>query len=176
MIQIIREIGIFIVIAQAVLYFVPGESYVKYVKVIIGIIMIARMAQPLLLFVNGQEWERMLEEMPDIRSFSEVEMSVPDKDGSSGIERSIGRELQEKLNKDPAQGYRVRSVEISCLGEGEGNIAVAVEQESKNEGKIKIGRITVKENAEEDGEMLRLKEHYGRTLGIEPERIKITME
>ena len=69
MIQVIREVGIFIVIAQAVLYFVPGESYVKYVKIIIGIIMIAKMAQPLLVLVDGQQWQRILEEMPDFQSF-----------------------------------------------------------------------------------------------------------
>ncbi len=33
MVQIIKEVGIFIVIAQAVLYFVPGESYVKSIEV-----------------------------------------------------------------------------------------------------------------------------------------------
>ena len=62
MVQIIKEVGIFIVIAQAVLYFVPGESYVKYVKIIIGIIMIAQMAQPLLLLVSEGAWEQILEQ------------------------------------------------------------------------------------------------------------------
>ncbi len=50
MVEIIKEIGIFIVIAQAVLYFVPSENYVKYVKVIVGILMIVKIAGPILSF------------------------------------------------------------------------------------------------------------------------------
>ena len=50
MIEMIKEIGIFIVIAQAVLYFVPSENYVKYVKVIVGILMIVKIAGPILSF------------------------------------------------------------------------------------------------------------------------------
>ena len=62
MLEIIKEMGIFIVIAQAVLYFVPGESYVKYVKVIIGIIMIAKIAQPVFSLTSEQTFEEILAE------------------------------------------------------------------------------------------------------------------
>ncbi len=60
MLEIIKEIGIFIVIAQAILYFVPGESYVKYVKVIIGIIMIAKITQPILSLTTEEAFEDIL--------------------------------------------------------------------------------------------------------------------
>ena len=36
MLTMIKEIGVFVVIAQAILYFVPGEHYAKYVKVLVS--------------------------------------------------------------------------------------------------------------------------------------------
>lgn len=84
MLEIIKEIGIFIVIAQAILYFVPGESYVKYVKVIIGIIMIARIVQPILSLTTQESIEDILlesqlfaEDMEEFAGeFSQIEMKA----------------------------------------------------------------------------------------------------
>ncbi|MBQ9928918.1 MAG: stage III sporulation protein AF [Lachnospiraceae bacterium] len=70
MLSIVKEVGIFIVIAQAILYFVPGEAYVKYIKVLIGVIMIAKLAFPVFAFLSGDgmeeltlQEERLLEEI-----------------------------------------------------------------------------------------------------------------
>lgn len=83
MIEMIKEIGIFIVIAQAVLYFVPSENYVKYVKVIVGILMIVKIAGPILSFEaeevlaeimeSGNTFARQLEEEsgPSVRQLEE---------------------------------------------------------------------------------------------------------
>lgn len=60
MLTIIKEIGIFIVIAQAVLYFVPQEVYAKYVKVLIGIMIIAKLASPVFLLLRGEAWENIV--------------------------------------------------------------------------------------------------------------------
>lgn len=60
MLPIIKEIGIFIVIAQAILYFVPKETYAKYVKVLIGIMMIAKIATPVFSLFSGDTWEEIV--------------------------------------------------------------------------------------------------------------------
>ena len=59
MLSIVKEVGIFVVIAQAILYFVPGEAYVKYVKVLIGVIMIAKLTFPLFAFLSGEGLEEL---------------------------------------------------------------------------------------------------------------------
>lgn len=81
MLEMIKEMGIFIVIAQAVLYFVPGESYVKYVKVIIGIIMIAKISQPVFALTSEKTFEDILvesqifaQEMSDLEESYETEL------------------------------------------------------------------------------------------------------
>ena len=40
MVSVVKEICIFMIVAQAVLFFVPGSVYVKYVRVLVGIMMI----------------------------------------------------------------------------------------------------------------------------------------
>ena len=40
MVEAIKEICIFVIIAQAVMFFVPGNAYMKYVRILVGILMI----------------------------------------------------------------------------------------------------------------------------------------
>lgn len=175
MIQIIREVGIFIVIAQAVLYFVPGESYVKYVKIIIGIIMIAKMAQPLLVFVDGQQWQRILEEMPDLQTFSQAEL--PDaREGSGRIEETIERELIGKLNAEPFEGYTACGVVFATAGSGKEELVITVSDRRGKEGQIRIDKITVGDAQAQSGQARAIAEHYGKILGMDPEGIRIKME
>lgn len=176
MLQVIREVGIFIVIAQAVLYFVPGESYVKYVKIIIGIIMIAKMAQPVLLLVNGQEWQRILEEMPDFQSFSGMEI-LETQEGAGRLEENVEKELLKRLNAEPAEGYEIRSAGFLDTAGQEGlELMITVSDRREKDSAIRIEKITVGEAAPEGGQEKELAEHYGQVLGIEPDRIRVKME
>ena len=47
MVSVVKEICIFMIVAQAVLFFVPGSVYVKYVRVLVGIMMIMGITGPL---------------------------------------------------------------------------------------------------------------------------------
>ena len=60
MLGMVKEIGIFVIIAQAILYFVPGEHYAKYVKVLVGLMIIAKIAIPVLNLFSGKEWEEIV--------------------------------------------------------------------------------------------------------------------
>lgn len=182
--EVIREIGIFIVIAQAVLYFVPGESYVKYVKVIIGIIMIAKMAQPVLAFVNGGEWEQLLEQTAEFGTFADFEKSnMRLEDSSDGIRKKVEEELADKLNEKPFKGYIVSAVSIG--GEGEKEIVITVSEEKDERVKeIKVEKIKLsKEDAGADEgegpgekEMEELKAYYGEILGADLDNLRVTAD
>lgn len=56
MLTMIKEIGVFVVIAQAILYFVPGEHYAKYVKVLVGLMIIAKISVPVFNLFSGDAW------------------------------------------------------------------------------------------------------------------------
>lgn len=60
MLSMVKEIGIFVVIAQAILYFVPGEAYVKYVKVLIGVMLIAKLVSPVFSLLEGEAWDEIV--------------------------------------------------------------------------------------------------------------------
>ena len=171
MVQIIKEVGIFIVIAQAVLYFVPGESYVKYVKIIIGIIMIAQMAQPLLLLVSEGAWEQILEQSLDIRELPALGAAQAE-DGKSRVGQNLERELAMRLNEQSAEGYIVRRVEIreeeECAG-----ITVSVSRQEQTDGKIRIENITVGEKEADDGEKQMLREPFAQALGMKAEDVEV---
>lgn len=181
MIEIIKEIGIFIVIAQSILYFVPGQTYAKYVKVIIGIIMIAKMTQPVLTLIAGEEWEKIIQQasaFADAPGFGEVEFQA--ENSRNEILLGIEEELTNRLMQAPAEGYDVRavSVETNQLGEVE-KIAITVSKPGKKkETGIRIERIAIgeQENQKQDSawqEESRLKEYYGGLLTVPSEQIEI---
>lgn len=59
MFEIIKKIGIFIILAQAILYFVPGNAYLKYVKALVGVMIIAQLVKPVISLLSGEEWKEM---------------------------------------------------------------------------------------------------------------------
>lgn len=118
MLSVIKEIGIFIVIAQAILYFVPGDTYVKYVKILIGIMMIAKMISPVFSLLSEDvieeitlQGEELLKELEDTGG-ERVESSMY---GNIYIE--IGKEIENKLKQNPAEGYVVEQVKVMQEGD-----------------------------------------------------------
>ena len=184
MVEIIKEAGIFIVIAQAVLILVPGESYEKYVKVIIGLVMIVKLAQPIVAFFSEDAKEAsfaLLFRQTD--SLYEASLQEAGKweseDGRSEILDGIGEELKEKLNERPQKGYLVENVKVDCGSDREVSyvtITVGKTEPSENRKiqveKIEIGGEGVSGNGEEEV----LKEYYGQILGMEQSQIVIRMQ
>ena len=153
MLSIVKEVGIFVVIAQAILYFVPSENYAKYVKVLIGIMMVAKLISPVFSIFSGDEiteltykgeafWDTM--EKTKIR---EMEGKTEEK-----IYENIGKEIKEKLQENSIDGFAVEEVCIEETKEGIGRITIFV----KDVGSEKNG--TDKET---------LRKHYQELLKTE---------
>lgn len=191
MLEIIKEIGIFIVIAQAVLYFVPGEAYVKYVKVIIGIIMVARIAQPFLSLWTQEEWDKIMEQAAALTLPSDLgETELLTEENTSGIYSGIEQELADRLKEANALGYEVESVTLKGREKENGEyeftgvlVTVSEKQEEEN-GTIKVDKITIEDGEgeaqkgdekEEKEKQEELKRLYGQTLGIDEEGIEVRM-
>lgn len=51
MMTLIVNIGIFIVISQLFMYFCPGEQYEKYIKVIVGLMIIIMLVSGIRSFI-----------------------------------------------------------------------------------------------------------------------------
>ena len=174
MVGVVKEICIFMIIAQAILFFVPGSSYVKYVRVLVGIIMIIRIMEPVSrLFpgeVQGQEIRDAIA-MLESRIQSESEGIVME-EREIQIYKNIEEELLERLNGCKS-GYTAVSVEM-----GENLVITVMPKGNGTEGKIEIGLVSMGEETKEDraGELEgkeELRKLYGNCLGVDENKIEI---
>lgn len=184
MIAVIKEICIFIIIAQAILFFVPGQSYMKYVRILVGVIMILRITEPIFALVlddeNRQEIRdriRMLEENIDAES---VDLKIEDR----------GRELYENFEEEIKcrldtceSNYEIIQVSFSeevYAGKndsGKEEIIITVsEKENAVKDVIKIEAVELGKNAEEKFQEEELKNMYGDCIGVDAEKIKIVLK
>lgn len=160
MLAVIREVGIFIVIAQAVLFFVPGESYVKYVKVIVGIIMIVKIAEPVLSLVTDGEWENIVEQaLSDSERYAFGTQYLEMSDGRDRIYAQIEEEIKRKLEEETPEGYEISRVKLKEK-EGQENVYTGI-------------AVTVSGDAGVQDSYEYLKELYGRLLGMEASDVEI---
>lgn len=186
MIHAIKEICIFMLIAQAILFFVPEGTYMKYVRILVGILVILRITEPLLeIFLDENTGKEIQERMAGILEEAEQNgQMLFVEDGSVGIYRGIEAELKKKLVLC-RNDYEVKDV---TFDEEEGMVVITVEsrqEEAKEKaaGEIRITPVTlenegVQENKEpEDNlkyeKMQELKEQYGNCIGVDPESIVI---
>jgi len=202
MISIIKNICIFMIIAQAVLFFVPDGAYMKYVRILVGIFIILRITEPLFGFLMDEDREEEMKER--IREWEAgIEYESYDleiEDGSMGIYSGIEEELKEKLDQCESD-YQVKKVELVKDLSGDNMevvVTVSPKQEVnavsgeniKNIERIQIAPVVIGDEEEEnagagdphgegetyDGELEKLKELYGAYIGADPERMEIRWE
>lgn len=185
MLQNIREIGIFIIAAQAVVHFAPGKQYEKYIKSISGVIILVLFLKPFVQLAGGQ-WQApsaVLERLQEAGKLTEISVDPAAADG--GVETAVtGRmekEIADRLNRElAADTCLVKEVELSLkegtedskedafytvtivMGERPaGREVIAVEE-------ISVGVPETKEDAQEA-----YRQHFAELLGLEPERVEV---
>ena len=185
MVSVVKEICIFMIVAQAVLFFVPGSVYVKYVRVLVGIMMIMGITGPLFgLFLSEEIGQKIEALEAGIRSEENV-FAVPD--SRQDIYRAVEQELKERLEAGGGK-YHVLDAEVA-----EDKVVVTVkeaesgrERDFRDEERqvtiqiepIRIGEENEKEagasgQAVPDSDILALKELYGSRIGVAGENIEI---
>ena len=55
MTEIIRETGIFIIVAEAMVCLAPSEVYKKYIRLIVGMVLVVQLALPVLSLFQKME-------------------------------------------------------------------------------------------------------------------------
>lgn len=176
MVAAVKEICIFVMIAQAVMFFVPSNSYMKYVRILVGVMMILKITEPVFGLFLDEEREKEISRQ--IMLFSQ-EMNIADErieieEYGMGIYESIEEELKNRLNQCKS-GYEIKSVELS----DEQKIIVTLEDQDRVDRGIQIKSVVIgaeKDEAEQTGkenEKEELKEVYGSCLGVDAERIVI---
>lgn len=167
------------IVAQAILFFVPGNTYGKYVRLLVGVMLILRLIEPLFGFVIKEEEQQEIRER-----IWELEQAVRAQSGTLALEegadlvsKGIGEELKSKL-EECDDVHRIESVDFDREKE---NIIITVSEKGRGEDGDKIRIETVKlgeagdrdDDAKEDPEQEQLKALYGSCLGVEAGRIEI---
>ena len=187
MVAVIREMCIFMIVAQAILFFVPGNVYVKYVRVLVGIMMIMGITGPLFgLFMNEekkQDIRRRVEALEESIHAKEGSFTVPD--NRLEVYGAVEGELKERLSACGGD-YRVLNAEIA-----EDKVIVTVEEaagrDSENSGQVSVQEIRVQQvsvSKEEDagvtpdgeGKGRELRELYGSRIGVDAENIEVVFQ
>lgn len=186
---VVKEICIFMLIAQAILLFVPGGTYMKYVRILVGILMILRVTEPLFVFLTDEQigkeiQKRMAEFLEEAETGGQM---LVIEDGSMGIYKGIEEELMRKLAQC-RNDYVIRAVNFD---EEDGLIVITVKSRKEKEkkeagGEIRIAPVILgNEEIQEETmsgddktyeEMQELKEQYGKCIGVDPESIVIKRE
>lgn len=125
--EFLRQISIFLLLGQTILHFAPGEKYEKYIKMLLGFMLIAQFAAPLLSFGNR---DRMAEYENNREMFTkkmdEALQAVDEKwfQYNEQIEEQIERELenaqtvlweQKEQEEESAQGETEKKIEVEAV-------------------------------------------------------------
>lgn len=150
MLENIRQIGIFMIIAQTVMHFAAGKQYEKYMKIITGVIVLLLFIGP---FVSDSEnimakWQdettRMMEQIEE-RSMAGYQMSYVTDSVQAALLQQTEEEVKGMLNAALAgRSERVTDAVVDLGGTGAG--------QSQTEPVLQCVRITVQECGDVEGD------------------------
>lgn len=92
--EFMKGIGIFIVCAQSVMHFAAGKSYEKYVKLLIGIMVLAQFVVPIRAILLGHDNAEIFE---SIGSFQEEIEAAMDSTEITYEDTQLSQSLQEEI-------------------------------------------------------------------------------
>lgn len=125
LVELIKRIGIFMLAAQAVIHFAPSQKYEKYMKLIVGIMILLQFLTPVYRIFTETEvdfGERILDMEQELQEGMLVEELVVTDSVTESVISSLEEEMKTKLNNViSGENYTVTGVRISMKAvDGEG--------------------------------------------------------
>lgn len=115
-VELIKKIGIFMIAAQAVIHFAPGQKYEKYIKLIVGVMVLLQFLMPVYRMLSNtsleeSDWNKLISDA--------LTEDVPGEiAGSEYIADTVINQLEEeikfRLNQElGGENYTVTGVKVS---------------------------------------------------------------
>ena len=101
LVDLIKKIGIFMIAAQAVIHFAPDIKYAKYMKLIVGILVLLQFLSPVYKIVSGMEvdWSEQLSDMEQGFDTYGISENISDSYSvSDAVTKSMEQEIKFRLN------------------------------------------------------------------------------
>ncbi|MDR2889251.1 MAG: stage III sporulation protein AF [Lachnospiraceae bacterium] len=119
--EFIKRTGIFLICAESILHFAPGNSYQKYIKVLIGIMVLAQFIIPLKAIISGQERaviEQQIEGFTKVIENRSEEMQLNGlwMNDEESIKNATINEIKLRINNIAAdRGYIIVAIDIDNI-------------------------------------------------------------
>lgn len=185
--EFIKRMGVFLLCAECILHFAPGNSYQKYIRALIGLMILMQFMVPIRAILTGEEKAVIESQVNELRyqleSISEsaktdITEDIPDQ--NELIFANINEEIKLRLNSIPNPenlSYLVTDVKI-------GNISRVFVKTGTEEGGgqdnhikipiISIGSVTLGEE-ENQSEIPELRKLFANELNIEEEYLEVVI-
>ncbi len=115
MIENIKRIGLFMIVAQTVIHFAAGQQYEKYMRIVAGVIVLLLFITPFSSYRGNaaEEWQKELEQITEkMESYGNLwPEKMPDMD--YGSERSMMRQLESEVKRKLIDGTDLAEYEIT---------------------------------------------------------------
>lgn len=117
----IGKIGIFMICAQAILYFRPREAYGKYLRLLFSVMILIQILHPFLVLLWGESTVELEKEIIQFQNRMEQSMEQAAKvvEESEGyLEQKTVEEIQKMAEKESNAESLSRKIEIEeiCIG------------------------------------------------------------
>ncbi len=156
----VRQIGIFMIAAQAVIHLAPEKRYEKYIKLIAGIIVLLLFTTP---FLNQsgeiqEKWRTQAEQiMQEIEKKQREGENFFAEYGASDSGQVILNNIEEKIRErlsglEACEGYEVADVRLQLAGTGSGWEENTLEVQRLYVGLRRISGREEAENGEKTGD------------------------
>lgn len=126
--QAICKVGIFLICAQAIVHFRPREAYEKYLKLLVGIMILLQLFLPIGSFLLGSGMGRVADRLEAFRQGLEEEM---------GLAAEEADRAEETLERMTLEEVRRRMEEQAAL-EAEPGTQGSGGEEGASEGEISV--------------------------------------
>ena len=167
----IKGIAIFMVICEAILHFTPTKNYGKYIKPIIGFIILSKIMIAIFSF-NNSGINKQMEETLDKYEEQLQGMEITNLNSQTF---DITEQIKMKLNKDLINEYEVKKALIVQETDDSGiirnilKITLGKDNKSIVVEKINIGTQMTKEE-------LQMKTVIAQTVGMEQKDVEVVIE
>ena len=193
-----KGIGIFILCAQSFMHFAAGKTYEKYVKLLIGVMILAQVIVPVRALFLGSENAQMWDEIEHFREEMERMAEEAGQDAAAAMEQGgadpgAGRAksaVEEEMKGRIAEvagscGWVAKEVELS---QEPPRIMIKVRREGNGEEerkKIKIDKIAAGTGMGQDIEDLPeyqeerlgdLREAFAKAIGVDADYVEVIAE
>ncbi|MBR6771366.1 MAG: stage III sporulation protein AF [Lachnospiraceae bacterium] len=177
--EFIRQIGVFILCAQCLIHFCAGKSYEKYVRLLVGIMVLAQFITPVsMLFFGAGRVELAAEVKRFGQELSEATQKNPypeqrEKDTFKALEEEMADRLSQK-----AEEYGFTLAEVK-LDEEKILIFLHPQRQEKETGRIQMVEVKVGESKETTtgtSPVAELVREFSILLGIHQDYLEIEWE